>query len=174
MRHPSDRPARVRSLDLTSRKGEVWRPDGGPRRLRATCNRYGRVMHMLAALDLAIGKIYYRICKRKRWREFSGLLKALRPCWPREKLYLVPDDFSPHKHTDVRTWAADNDIELVFLLAYGPWLNWIELKFVTLRYLAPTIRWIASRDGGRATGSSGLVRLAYCIVRSGFVLGDAG
>lgn len=32
---------------------------------------------MLAALDLATGKIYYRIRKRKRWREFLGLLKTL-------------------------------------------------------------------------------------------------
>lgn len=33
---------------------------------------------MLAALDLAIGKMYYRIRPRKRWRAFLALLKALR------------------------------------------------------------------------------------------------
>jgi hypothetical protein len=43
-----------------------------PRRLRATCNRYGGVMHMLAALDLVTGKIYYRIRQRKRRQEFLG------------------------------------------------------------------------------------------------------
>ncbi|MEU5711459.1 hypothetical protein [Streptomyces flaveolus] len=65
-------------LNLQPRKGKAWRPAGRPHRLRATYNRYGGVMHMLAALDLATGKIYYRIRKRKRWREFLGLLKALR------------------------------------------------------------------------------------------------
>ncbi len=62
-----------------------------PRRLRATYTRYDGVMHMLAALDLTTGKIYYRTRKRKRWREFLGLLKALRSRWPGEKLYVVMD-----------------------------------------------------------------------------------
>jgi hypothetical protein len=35
-------------------------------------NRYGGVMHMLAALDLATGKIYYRIRKRKRWQQLPA------------------------------------------------------------------------------------------------------
>ena len=41
-------------------------------------------MHMLAALDLATGKIYYRIRTRKRHREFAELLKSLRARWPAE------------------------------------------------------------------------------------------
>ncbi|MGP4089870.1 transposase [Streptomyces sp. KR55] len=79
---------------------------------------------MLAALDPATGKLYYRIRPRKRWRGFLGLLKILRTRWPGEKLYVVLDNFSPHKHAKVRAWAADNDIELVFLPTYGSWLNW--------------------------------------------------
>ncbi|MET8331423.1 IS630 family transposase [Streptomyces sp. NPDC005181] len=102
-------------LNLQPRKGRSWRPVGKPRRLRATYNRYGGVMHMLAALDLATGKICYRIRKRKRWREFLGLLNSLRSRCPGEKLYVVLDNFSPHKHAEVRSWAADNDVELVFL-----------------------------------------------------------
>ena len=43
-------------LNLQLRKGRAWRPVGKVRRLRATYNRYGGVMHMLAALDLATGK----------------------------------------------------------------------------------------------------------------------
>jgi hypothetical protein len=93
-------------------------------------------MHMLAALDLATGKLYYRIRPRKHWREFLSLLKALRARWPREKLYVVLDNFSPHKHAEVRTWAADNDAELVFLPTYGFWLDWIESDFAALRYFA--------------------------------------
>lgn len=118
------------------RKGRAWGPVRSPRRLRATYNRYNGVMHMLAALDLATGKIYYRIRNRKRWREFLGLLKALRARWPGEKLYVVLDNFSPHKHPEVRAWAAAHDVELVFLPTYGSWLNWIESEFAALRYFA--------------------------------------
>jgi hypothetical protein len=119
-------------LNLMPRKGKAWRPHRSPRRLRATCDRYDGVMHMLAVLDLATGKMYYR----KRWCEFLSLLKSLRIRWPGEKLYVVLDNFSPHKHPNVRAWAAANDIELVFLPAYGSWLNWIESEFAALRYFA--------------------------------------
>ncbi|MFH8573220.1 transposase [Streptomyces sp. NPDC017993] len=93
-------------------------------------------MYMLAALDLATGKTYYRIRQRKRRREFLGLLKTLRSRWPGEKLYVVLDNFSPHKHAEVLSWAAANDVELVFLPTYGSWLRWIESDFAALRYFA--------------------------------------
>ncbi|WP_199839177.1 transposase, partial [Streptomyces sp. NRRL F-5122] len=102
------------------------------RRLRATYNRYGGVRHMIAALDLATGKLYYRIRPRKRWCEFLDLLKALRARWPGQKLNVVLDNFSPHKHAKVRAWAAGHEVELVFLPTYGSWLNWIEAEFAAL------------------------------------------
>jgi hypothetical protein len=63
-------------LNLQPRKGKAWRPIRKSLRLRATYNRHGGVMHMLAALDLATGKIYYRLRHRKPHREFLDLLKA--------------------------------------------------------------------------------------------------
>ncbi|MFF0088008.1 transposase [Streptomyces canus] len=93
-------------------------------------------MHMLAALDLATGKLYYRIQPRKRWSEFLGLLKSLCARRPEERLYVVLDNFSPHKHVKVRAWAADHQVELAFLPTYGSWLNWIEAEFAALRYFA--------------------------------------
>ncbi|MFC7014639.1 IS630 family transposase [Streptomyces viridiviolaceus] len=123
-------------LNLRPRKGKAWGPVRRPRRLRATCNRHHGVMHVLAALDLATGKLHYRIRPRKRWQELLDLLKALRDRWPGQKLYVVLDNFSPHKHAKVRAWAADNDIELVFLPTYGSWPNWIEAEFAALRYFA--------------------------------------
>ncbi|MGW1086141.1 transposase [Streptomyces sp. NPDC002596] len=101
------------------RRAGSYRPVRRPRRLRATYNRYGGVRHMLAALDLSTGNLHYRIRPRKRWREFLALLKALRVRRPGQKLYVVLDNFSPHKHATVRTWVADNDVELVLLPTYG-------------------------------------------------------
>ena len=58
-------------LNLQPRKGKAWRPPtASPARLRATYNRKGGVLHMLAALDLATGEMTYRIRKRKRWSEW--------------------------------------------------------------------------------------------------------
>ena len=88
-------------LNLQPRPGRAWRPIGHPARLRATYRRRDGVRHMLAALDLATGKMIYRIRDRKRWREFLSLLKALRRRWPDQKLYVIVDNFSPHKHPDV-------------------------------------------------------------------------
>jgi transposase len=123
-------------LNLLPRKGKAWRVRRRPRRLRATYHRYDGVMHMLAALDLATGKLFYRIRPRKRWIEFLELLKALRARWPGEKLYVVCDNFSPHRHARVRAWCAANEVELVFTPTYGSWLNWIEAEFAALRYFA--------------------------------------
>ncbi|XVQ09547.1 IS630 family transposase [Spirillospora sp. CA-255316] len=123
-------------LNLQPRPGRAWRPEGAPVRRRATFNRYGGVRHMPAALDLATGKMVYRIRRRKRRREFLSFLKVLRARWPAQKLYLVLDNFSPHTHPAVRQWAAGNDVEPVFLPTYASWLNWIECEFTALRYFA--------------------------------------
>lgn len=88
---------------------------------------------MLAALDLVTGKIFYRIRDRKRHREFLDLLKTLRTRWPGEKLYIICDNFSPHRHPTVRTWCAAHAVRLVFLPTYGSWLNWIETEFAALQ-----------------------------------------
>jgi transposase len=123
-------------LNLQPRAGKAWRAEGHPVRLRATYHRTHGVRHMIAGLDLATGKFFYRIRDRKRWREFLSFLKSLRARWPGQKLYLVVDNFSPHKHPDVLAWAVANDVELVFLPTYASWLNWIEAHFAALRYFA--------------------------------------
>jgi hypothetical protein len=93
-------------LNLQPRHGSTWRSAGRPARLRATYRRTGGVRHMIAALGLSTGTMTYRIRERKRWREFLAFLKLLRTRWPTQKLYLVIDYFSPHKHPKVTRWAA--------------------------------------------------------------------
>lgn len=44
-------------LNLLPRRGKSWRPRHRPRRLRATYTRADGVMHMLAGLDLATGRL---------------------------------------------------------------------------------------------------------------------
>jgi transposase len=89
---------------------------------------------MLAALDLATGTLSYRIRKRKRWIELLAFLKILRTRWPDQKLYVVLDNFSPHRRREVRDWCQANNVELVFTPTYASWLNWIEAEFTALRH----------------------------------------
>ncbi|MEU1550645.1 transposase [Nocardia sp. NPDC005745] len=63
-------------------------------------------------------------------------MKSLRARWPGERLYLIVDNFSPHKRAEIRAWAAVSDVELVYLPTYSSWLNWIESEFAALRYFA--------------------------------------
>ncbi|MEK8110400.1 transposase [Micromonospora sp. M12] len=127
---------RVRTLNLQPRPGKAWKPHGQPVRLRATYHRHHGVRHMIASLDLATGRIHYRIRDRKRAIEFLDFLKTLRQRWPGQRLYLILDNFSPHKHPTVTAWCHANRVELVFLLTYSSWLNWIEAEFAALRYFA--------------------------------------
>ncbi|MGW6404936.1 helix-turn-helix domain-containing protein [Streptomyces sp. NPDC055134] len=141
LRHPAcgqagDMRRRVRAAEPDAAQGQGVGRGEASAQLRATYNRHNGVRHMLAALDLATGKLYYRIRPRKRWREFLDLLKALRARWPGEKPYVVLDYFSPHKHAKVRAWAAVHQVERVVLPTYGSWLNWIEAEFAALRYFA--------------------------------------
>ncbi|MFR9753743.1 hypothetical protein ACL02S_22280 [Nocardia sp. 004] len=71
--------------------------------MRATYQRTQGVRHLLGALDLATGKLHYRIRDRKRWQEFLSLLKSLQARWPGDRLYVIVDNFSPHKLAEVRT-----------------------------------------------------------------------
>jgi transposase len=73
-------------LNLQPRPGRAWRPAGRPVRLRATYTRDHGVRHMIAALDLATGRLHYRTRDRKRWREFLAFCKSLRRRWPDDKL----------------------------------------------------------------------------------------
>nr|WP_307961654.1 transposase [Salinispora arenicola] len=122
-------------LNLQPRPGRAWRPQGHP------CDSEPptpatTAWHMIAALDLATGRRHYRIRDRKRWREFLSFLKTLRRRRPDDRLYLICDNFSPHKHPEVRAWSAANHVELVFLPTYASWLNWIEAEFAAVRYFA--------------------------------------
>ena len=92
-------------LNLQPRPGRGWFPTGRPARLRATFNRTGGVRHMFAALDLATGQMFYRFRDRKRWTEFLGFLKQLRARFPTGKLYVVCDNYGPHKKAEVVDWC---------------------------------------------------------------------
>ena len=89
---------------------------------------------MFAALDLATGQMSYRFRDHKRWQEFLGFLKQLRSRFPAGKLYVVCDNYGPHRKAEVVDWCRDNDVELVFTPSNASWWNWIESEFTAQRH----------------------------------------
>ncbi|WP_413755871.1 hypothetical protein [Streptomyces sp. MMBL 11-3] len=63
-------------LDLQPRQARARRPGGKPHRLRATCDRYGGVMHMLAALDGTDHRTHEESSGRFSVNALRGMLRA--------------------------------------------------------------------------------------------------
>ena len=90
--------------------------------------------HLLAAYDLKDDKLFAHVKKNKTHKETLAFLQYLRRRYPGEKLYIILDNFSPHKHKKVVIWAKSNDVILVYTPTYASWLNRIECHFAPLRY----------------------------------------
>ena len=124
-------------IEVRPQHGRVWGKVGHPSRIRATYNRLHGTRQYLSAYDVEGDRLTMRCYQRKRSREVLLFLKSIRAAYPaRTRLYLILDNFSPHKHADVRKWAAENNVELVFTPTYSSWLNRIEAVFAGVRYFA--------------------------------------
>ena len=87
--------------------------------------------------DVEADRLMMRCYRRKRYREVLLFLTHIRSRYPvATRLYLVLDNFSPHKRREVTDWAADHNVELVFTPTYASWLNRIEAIFSGVRYFA--------------------------------------
>ncbi len=129
-------------LNLQPHPGRQWAVAGGGaasprRRRRATYKRPHGVRHLLAAYDLSTDRLYGHIKPKKdrpRFKEFLRYVRSLHP--ERVRIAIVLDNFSPHVSADIRTWAAEHNVELAFVPFYASWLNRIEAQFQALRYFA--------------------------------------
>ncbi len=73
--------------------------------------------------------------KRKRWQEVLAFLKYIRGKFPEEvKLYIILDNWSPHKRKEVVEWAVTANVQFAFTPTYASWLNHIEGIFSGLKY----------------------------------------
>ena len=124
-------------IEVRPYHGRAWRRVRHPARLRATYRRLHGTRQYLAAYDVEADRLMMRCYRRKRCREVLLFLTHIRARYPlATRLYLVLDNFSPHKRPEVRAWAADHNVELVFTPTYASWLNRIEAIFSGVRYFA--------------------------------------
>jgi transposase len=75
--------------------------------------------------------------KRKRAIEFLQYLKYIGSLFPiEERLYIICDNYRPHKTEKVLTWADQNNVEMAFTPTNASWLNPIESHFGPLKKFA--------------------------------------
>ena len=113
-------------LNRQPRLGRGWHPSKQPARLRATYNRTATTRRPAGCTVISA---------RPRLAEVRELPRSLRARFD-EHLIVVLDNFSPHLKTELRAWATEHDIELVYLPTYSSWLNLIECQFQALRRFA--------------------------------------
>ena len=124
-------------LEIRPQKGSNWCIKGKPNRVPATYTRKEGVRHLHAALDLKSNSLYGHIKRRKRAVEFLKFLKYIGSLYPiTERLYIICDNFGPHKKEEVLIWTERNNVELVFTPTNASWLNPIEPHFGPLKKFA--------------------------------------
>ena len=119
-------------IDLNPKIGADWMRKGQQKRI-ATPGQNQK--HYLAgALHSGTGKIHYVSGSSKNSDLFIRLLVALRCTYRRAKtITLVLDNYVIHKSRKVGRWLEKNGkFRLLFLPTYSPWLNPIELLWLSL------------------------------------------
>ena len=124
-----DEKSRIQALDRT-RPVLPMRP-GIPERQTHDHIRHGTTT-LFAALEAATGQVADAYYPGHRHGEFLRFLKKLAAAYPGQDLHVVCDNYSSHKHADIRKWLArpeNQRIALHFVPASCSWLNLVECFF---------------------------------------------
>lgn len=119
-------------IDLNPKIGADWMLAGQQKRI-ATPGQNQK--HYLAgALHSGTGRVHYVKGGSKNSDLFINLLEILRCTYRRAKtITLVVDNYIIHKSCKVESWLEKNKkFRLLFLPTYSPWLNPIELLWLSL------------------------------------------
>jgi transposase len=87
---------------------------------------------LFAALNTATGQVTDVRYPRHRHQEFLKFLKKIAAACPGQDLHVVCDNYSTHKHAEVRAWLArpeNKRITLHFTPAGCSWINLVECFF---------------------------------------------
>jgi len=86
---------------------------------------------LFAALDVLTGKVIGQCLPRHRHEEFLKFLRTIDREVPKGlQIHLILDNYSAHKHADVKNWLAKHPrFHLHFIPTSSSWLNMIERWF---------------------------------------------
>jgi transposase len=88
---------------------------------------------LLAALEVATGRVIDACQPRHRHSEFLNFLQVVAKAYPRRRLHVVLDNDATHKHERVQAWLATHlRVRLHFTPTYASWLNLVEVLFAII------------------------------------------
>jgi transposase len=117
-------------VSLRPTPGAGWAPRGLPERQRADYNRRHGTRYVFGALDVHADRLRTRLGPRRRGSDVLAFMRQIRACYPaRLRIYWIQDNLSANWTPDIRTFAADHNIELVPTPTYASYLNPVECHF---------------------------------------------
>ena len=123
-----DEKTQIQALDRS--QPELPLRSGEPRRQTTTYKRHGTVS-LIAALAVHQGDITAQQIDRNTAANFLKFLKKLDRKYRNKTLHIIADNFSAHKHSDVKQWLKKKKrkIKIYYTPTYSSWLNQIEIWF---------------------------------------------
>ena len=86
---------------------------------------------LFAAMNMGSGEVAYTFHPRHRhqeWIQFLGMIEERTP--PGKQIHLIIDNYSAHKHANVRQWLCDHPrFHVHYTPTSGSWLNQVERLF---------------------------------------------
>ena len=115
----------IQALDRTSPILPL-RP-GLPEKRTSDYVRHGTT-NLYAALAVHRGEVTGKCAERHRHQEFLDFLKLLWRKYKEQELHLIVDNFSAHKHSNVKNWLRKHPrVKLHFTSTHSSWLNQVEI-----------------------------------------------
>ena len=115
---------------LCPKHGRGWAQRGRPERHRATYTRRQGIRYLVGALDVHADYLRIRPRPHRNGNSTLAFMKSIRLAYPKRiRIYWIQDGLSSHWTPAIRTYAEQNNIELVPTPTYASYLNRIESTF---------------------------------------------
>ncbi|HTZ62922.1 MAG TPA: IS630 family transposase [Solirubrobacteraceae bacterium] len=117
-------------IQLIPHQGSGWAPRKRCQRHRATYKRPHGVRYLFGDYDVHADRLHGRLRAHKNAGEVLAYYRQIRMRYdPALRIYLIADNLSTHKTLEIREWANESNVELVFTPTYASFLNRIESHF---------------------------------------------
>jgi transposase len=114
--------------------GSAWAPKTRPQRQPANYNKLHGVRQFHACYSIGDDELWGVVRHHKSAANTLEALKSIRARHPDgDWIYVIVDNLSAHKGSQIRRWAARHRVELCFTPTYSSWANPIEAHFGPLR-----------------------------------------
>ena len=126
-----DEKSQLQALDRT--QPELPLRAGNARRQTATYKRNG-TLSLIASLAVHNGEVIGKTINSNNKDNFLSFLKHLDRTYRNCSLHIIVDNFSAHKHKDVKAWLdKKRKVTVHYTPTYSSWLNQVEIWFNMLQ-----------------------------------------